>query len=105
MTPIDANRIIMFASDEGLAALSRSTMVFMAGTFSMAPRPFNLPYVLRVIVDNVAMAMLYALLPNKATETYERVVRAVVNRMTVLGPSINVRCVMTDFETAAINAA
>jgi len=100
-----ANRIIVFASDEGLTALSRSTMVFMDGTFSMAPRPFNQLYVLRVIVDNVAMAVVYALLPNKTTETYERVLRAVVSRMTVLGLPINVRFVMTDFETAAINAA
>jgi len=77
----------------------------MDGNFAMVPAPFKQLYVVRVVVNNVPMAIAYALLFGKTTAAYETIFRELVQRSAVLNINAQVRFAMTDFETAAINAA
>lgn len=99
-----ADRLLIFATNDGLDLLQNSTHWLCDGTFKSAPTIFFQLYTFHAIVQDRVVACLYALLPNKREETYHQL----LERILELRPNMRPESVMTDFECAmknAVNAA
>lgn len=95
------NRICLFGTQVNLELLSQSRSVFSDGTFGIAPtRLFYQLYTIHGIVFGSIIPLIYALLPNKTTETYDRVFSA----LKCLQPSLNPQKWLTDFEKATMKS-
>ena len=94
-------RFLLFGTRGNLNLLTESTSVFSDGTFSAAPsRFFYQLYTIHASVDNHVIPLVYALLPNKRFETYNRLFSTLVS----LQPQFKPEAWLTDFELAAIQA-
>ncbi|CAM1314472.1 Uncharacterised protein g6554 [Pycnogonum litorale] len=70
---VDArNRIFAFATEDGLRHLAGSDTWFMDGTFSSAPALFEQLFVVRDHLGESAVSSVYAFLPGKTQEIYEK---------------------------------
>ena len=94
----------MFASNQALKHLSRSTTWFMDGTFATAPRIFQQLYIIRVLLGLSAVTCVYAFLSTKSQSAYEKLLRAILDKCNHLGFNPDTTNVMTDFERAMLNA-
>ena len=95
-------RIIVFASDRMLQILQESTTWIMDGTFKVAPRLVFQLYTIHAVVQRgtgtETYPCVYALLPNKTTETYVRLLNVVRNAQPMQAtPTM----IMIDFENAS----
>lgn len=95
------DRICVFGTQQNLELLSLSHSFFSDGTFSTAPsRLFQQIYTIHAIHFGSIVPLIYALLPNKTTQTYGRLFQTIKN----LRPQIDPLIWMTDFEQAVITA-
>ena len=69
----DDPRIIIFATDEGLRALSERRSWAFDGTFKIAPQLFYQLFTVHCLFGSTNVPCVYALLPNKTRATYQRV--------------------------------
>lgn len=102
--PESTERIIVFATNQALEHLARSTIWFMDGTFATAPRLFQQLYIIRVPLGLSAVTCVYAFLSAKSQSAYEELLRAILDKCDYLGFNPDPTNVMTDFERAMINA-
>ena len=72
------NRIIIFATEEGLRQLCRSAGWFIDGTFSAAPSQFKQMFIIRVPLGKRAVTCVYSFLPKKSQIVYEEFFQAVI---------------------------
>ncbi|XP_070593082.1 uncharacterized protein [Erythrolamprus reginae] len=93
-------RILVFGRRTWLNILQSSDTWFVDGTFARAPKLFSQVYVILAKKYEEVHPVLYALLPNKQTATYERLFDFVKN----LIPHNELRNIHCDFELAAIPA-
>lgn len=96
----DENRILIFRIDQTLSLLSRSPNWFMDGTFTIVPEIFFQLYVVHALINGDVISCLYCLLPNKTTETYQRMFIAIKSLM----PDVQPSTVMMEYENAAMNS-
>ncbi|RMZ96587.1 hypothetical protein BpHYR1_017597 [Brachionus plicatilis] len=96
---LDKNRIIIFTTEDNLRLLSQYKDWYADGTFDISPTLFKQVYSIHIIINETALPMLYALLPNKKQTTYKKLFRVVLGLGVSVPNSMNV-----DFEMAAINA-
>jgi len=68
--PQDANRIIMFGTEENLNILEEHRHWFMDGTFKVASRMFLHIFTIHALVDNSAVPLVYVLLQDKSQSSY-----------------------------------
>ena len=97
----DANRIIIFATDQCLDLLRQSDHWFGDGTFAVSPAIFFQVYTIHAICNGKVVPCVYALLPNKAGPTYDRLFREIDNHLNGHIPTD----ILFDFEQAAMNSA
>ena len=97
----DANRIIMFATDQTLDLLRQSDHWFGDGTFSVSPSIFFQVYTIHAICNGKVMPCIFSLLPNKTGPTYDRVFQEIDRHMNGHVPTD----ILFDFEQAALNGA
>ena len=98
-------RLLVFCAKSELAALYASEYIVCDGTFEMAPETAYQLYTLHGFVNGEALAMAWALLPNKTEQTYEELFGAVRSAfITNFGDSGCSRTFVADFEAAAIKA-
>lgn len=102
--PFRHDRILAFATEQGIAELARADQWFMDGNFSMAPGVFTQIYFIRIQVGTTTITPVYALLTNKRQQTYEELFRAVLAKADDLNFNLNLRRVVTDFEDAVLRA-
>ncbi|KAG7164047.1 putative Inosine-5'-monophosphate dehydrogenase 1b-like 16, partial [Homarus americanus] len=102
--PESRDRVIVFATDQGLKHLSRSTTWFIDGTFAAAPRLFQQLYVIRAPLGPSAVTCVYAFLSAKSQTIYEEFLQAICDKGDNLGFNPDPSTVMTGFERAMINA-
>ena len=76
----------------------------MDGNCAMAPPGFLQLYVIRVPIGTTAVSSVYALLQHKTQETYEELLRAVIERCHHIGQYPDPTTVIVDFEQAIIQA-
>ncbi|KAE9523056.1 hypothetical protein AGLY_016546 [Aphis glycines] len=97
-------RIIMFATHEGLVNLTKSSRWYMDGNLALAPKLFSQLYVIRVEINNNFTTSVYILLQNKTLATYEVKLTTLLKKCEEQnlypGPAI----VHVDFEHAVITA-
>ena len=97
----EESRILIFGTDDNLAVLGRYEKWQCDGTCKVVPMLTAQLYTIHVGYLNYYVPVLYALLPDKTEITYERFFNAVKR----LCPAVQPHSVLTDFETAAINAS
>ncbi|KAG7174249.1 putative Inosine-5'-monophosphate dehydrogenase 1b-like 8 [Homarus americanus] len=99
------NRIIMFATEEGLRHLAESDTWYVDGTFTSAPSLFEHLYIIRAPLGESALSCDYAFLPAwQPQEIYKEMLTAVHDKREELRFYIDVTTAITDFEQAALNA-
>ena len=66
------SRVLVFATLPALDLLSQSEICHCDGTFSVAPDLFYQVYTNHGVIENAVIPLVYALLPNKTQDTYEK---------------------------------
>jgi hypothetical protein len=94
------DRIIIFASAHSLNQLIIHRSWYMDGTFRSCPSLFGQVFTIHIIDKLISIQMVYALLPNKQQNTYNRLFRALIEAKDQLNPNK----ILTDFELAILNA-
>lgn len=94
------DRILIFGRSRSLNVLHQSDMWYADGTFKIAPPLFSQVYILLAKYLDGVHPLLYALLPDKRSQTYERLFQIIIDMKPDLKP-VSIAC---DFEQAAINA-
>ena len=98
------NRVIVFASDEGLRHLATQQTWFMDGTFKIAQKLFEQLYIIRAKVGDSAVTCAYSLMTGKSQALYEEMLQAIVSRSEQLGFSPDPVNIHMDFEQSVIQA-
>lgn len=96
----DNSRILVFTTHENLNFLKHSDVWLVDGTFKVAPVLFNQMFVIHSQRNGTTFPLVYCLTPNRTTETYKRILDALINLCPGLAPTT----IMSDFEMASINA-
>lgn len=99
----DVNRIIIFATDNAISLLAENPHWFMDGTFKVCPEIFFQVYTVHALLNNQTFPCVFALLPNKTEESYNRFLSEVLNAVRNVGNEPD--DILVDFERAALNAA
>jgi hypothetical protein len=94
----------MFSTAENLHHLTACEKVLGDGTFKIAPTLFDQLYTLHGRVHGEMMPLLYALLPARKEDTYDRLCSLIVNAAAAHGLVFNPKVIQVDFEQAAINS-
>lgn len=97
----DPNRILMFAGPNAVELMKESKHWFADGTFKVSPRIFFQLYTVHALLNERVIPCIYALLPNKTLDTYNRLFQALAN---VLVLEEQPDDFLMDFELAAMNA-
>lgn len=98
------NKILIFASDRHLQYLASTRTVIMDGTFYFAPTLFTQLYVIHGEAFGRFFPLLYAFLPNKTEETYNRLFTLVKQTLTTISVNFQWQKIIIDFELAAKSA-
>jgi hypothetical protein len=94
----DLNRILIFASPQGLQFLSNSQHWYADGTFKVCPELFFQLYTIHAQQEGKIFPCIFSLLPNKTENTYTRFFTEVLNHTNAPND------ILVDFEKSAINA-
>lgn len=94
------NRILIFGRQRNVEILTRCSVWYVDGTFSLAPKLFYQVFVILGERYGGVHPLLYALLPNKSGETYKQLFTMVKS----LDHGISPGMIHIDFELATINA-
>ncbi|KAH9359853.1 hypothetical protein HPB48_002452 [Haemaphysalis longicornis] len=96
----DHDRILVFGTAKNFERLSAAKCWFMDGTFKVTPSLFYQIYTVHGLYHGAVIPFMYALLPNKKEETYQRLFSVLAGMVS------NVACevMYSDFEAAAITA-
>ena len=100
------DRILVFASEKGKSALTSCSSFFVDGTFKSSSKQFGQLFIIHADLgsswkETNTIPAVYALLPNKKRETYDRFFKAVKNNV----PGWNPVTLTMDFEMAIIQSA
>ena len=98
------DRVLLFASDDGLELLDDAETWFMDGTHSTAPAQFPQLFCIRVPLGETCVSAAYALLPSKRQEVYEECLTALLDACTQKNIRPNPTRVVADYEVAIHNA-
>lgn len=104
MFPCFTGRLLLFCADTELRALYNSAYIICDGTFEMAPDSSYQVYTLHGYVHDEAMALAWALLPNKSQASYTELFGVLKDTFVQMFGDAGQRTFVTDFELAAINA-
>ena len=66
------SRVLVFPTLPALDLLSQSEICHCDETFSVAPDVFYQVYTIHGVIENAVIPLVYALLPNKTQDTYEK---------------------------------
>ncbi|XP_046666931.1 uncharacterized protein LOC124358671 [Homalodisca vitripennis] len=102
--PGSSQRLLIFSTDNGLQNLTNSHTWFMDGTFKMSSNLFKQVYVIRGEQNNIISTCVYALMTEKTTEMYKKLLQVVLIKCLELGNTARPKVVMTHFELAAMSA-
>ena len=95
----DESRLLIFATNQGLDDLMYATHLAGDGTFKCVPKIYFQLFTLHIQINNFSVPRLFALLPDKKEETYERLFAKILE----LCPNLNPQAYMMDFEKAHMN--
>ena len=96
----DTERILLFATDSGLDDIKRSKNWAVDGTFKCSPIIYYQLFTLHIQDNGISVPRLFALLPNKTEDTYNKL----FTKLKELVDNVEPDTVMVDFEKAVINS-
>ena len=99
-----SDRLIIFATEPGIALMGDAEELFMDGTHTMKPPQFAQLYVVRAPLGETSVPVAYAFLPSKDQSIYEEMLGALLDACTAQGKTASPKRVIIDFERAMINA-
>ena len=88
--------MLVFGAPNALEHLAKSDIWMMDGTFDTAPRIFTQLYVIRTPLDTGSVSCVYALLSDKSGDTYQELLRVILERCDELGFQPDPTTVITD---------
>lgn len=94
------DRLLIFSTRRNLRLLAQAEHWYADGTFKTVPHLFHQLYTIHGLHDNIAVPLLYTLLPDKTKNTYIRLLQ----KLKELMPGTTPRTILTDFEYAMIEA-
>jgi len=94
------NRILIFARSKSLDILENSKIWYMDGTFKVAPTLFSQVYVILAEYLHGIVPMVYILLPDKQSVTYDHMFLMLKK----LRPNLKPKSISCDFEQVAIKS-
>jgi len=100
----EADRILIFSTTANLRCLENSTQWHADGTFKSAPGIFTQLYTIHCVRNGSTFPCVFALLPNKAERTYDRLLENVKTLADERGINLNPEEIMSDFEVGFMNA-
>ena len=89
--PQDEKRIIIFATLPAIDLLEQSDDWFCGGTFSTASNVFYQLYIINASVDGVNLPLVYAFLPDKKEESYQKLLSSLRQETATKGVTIEFR--------------
>lgn len=98
------DKILIFATDTMLQRLSTAESLYMDGTFAVCPRLFYQLFTINIIIDEQQFPAVYALLPNKSRETYNRFFTVIKEALQDLNITLQPPRVLVDFEGALLQS-
>ena len=101
----DMNKILIFATVDNLIDLSTADTWYMDGTFYSSPAYFAQVYSIHALLNGHMTPLVYALLPNKSQDTYERFLTLLQDRAFEKNVPLNPETIMMDYEMAAWRAS
>ena len=99
----DINRMLIFATNNGIDMLATSSQWFGDGTFKLCPQIFPQIYTIHVLVNHEVLPCVFALLPSKTETVYAQFFTTVCNPVRNNNGN-DPDGFLVDFETAMINA-
>ncbi|XP_076069967.1 uncharacterized protein LOC143041794 [Oratosquilla oratoria] len=96
----DTERILIFATDSGNGDIKRARNWAVDGTFKCSPIIYYQLYTLHIQNNDISVPRMFALLPNKTQDTYNKLLTTIKELLHNVEPAT----VMMDFEKAAINS-
>ena len=96
----NAQRIVIFGTQQGLEILARAENWYCDGTFKASPSLFEQLFIIHGQFRELILPLVYVLMPNRTQASYVRVLTALKNLKPTLAPTT----IMSDFEQASINA-
>ena len=100
----ERERILIFASKQGLRALARSQVWLMDGTFKVVPSLFYQLYTVNILKEGVTMPMVYCLMSSKTNSTYTEFLSVLNNLVIEAHSRLELEIGIIDFELAFITA-
>lgn len=102
---INDNDMLVFVTTQAKDWMKNCKTYFSDGTFNVVPKPFTQLYTIHSDIGSDAdstkvVPCIFALLPNKCTETYIRLFQSIKDEI----PNFQPIEIKMDYETAAINA-
>ena len=96
--------LIIFTCKTNLAALCESDVILGDGTFYVVPKFFQQLYTIHIYNNGTYAPVVFALLPDKRTETYHLMIDLIYKQCNSLAMQFLPKVVILDMEIAAINA-
>ncbi|KAL8619295.1 hypothetical protein ACOMHN_056939 [Nucella lapillus] len=100
----DDDKMLVFSTDKNLEILSANRDFYMDGTFSVSPHLFSQLYTLHVMFLGQMIPVVFALLANKAQNTYTRLFDILSHLCHTRNLPLDPRAIHADFEMAALEA-
>lgn len=105
----DVCRMLIFLTKENLQQLSNAEVWLSDGTFKIAPPLFTQLYTVHGLVNNTVVPLVYALLPNRTVNSYERpfwiIHDSIVDHGFSNRTAVDPKTMIFDFELTATGAA
>ena len=95
-----SGRLLLFCADTELLHLYNSEFIICDGTFQTAPDTSYQVYTLHGYVHGEALALAWALLPNKSQQSYTDMFGALADAFIRTFRDVGRRTFLTDFESA-----
>ena len=102
--PDTDSRVIVFGASDVLRHLSTAEVWYMDGNHAVAPQGFKQLHVIRCPLGNTAISVVYALLQRKTQETYEILLRAVIDKCSEFHQDPDPTTAVIDFEMTMVHA-
>ncbi|XP_067668191.1 uncharacterized protein [Haliotis asinina] len=99
------DKIVVFASNDGLEKLQKADTYHVDGTFDTSPKLFYQVISVHAFVLGVMMPLVFGLLPNKSSATYYRFFSLLKEKASGLGYQLKPLYIMQDFELGLMKAA
>ncbi|XP_071083866.1 uncharacterized protein [Haliotis cracherodii] len=101
----EEDKMLVFATDDQLRVLQSASIVYTDGTFCACPHLWNQLYILHARKGSITYPLVYALMPDRRTTTYQRLFAQLkVHIQHLLNQPFNPETFQVDFEVPAIRA-